>query len=251
MKLTIRERHIQTIPTLEVVPESLANQALPLIIYYHGWRNNKELMLTQARRLATKGFRVILPDAMNHGERKVSDISTIPGVTFWSSIQYNIIEFNVILAYFNERNWILNGRIGVGGYSMGGITTAALLTHHPEIKVATSIMGTPKPFDYLRLIQTKVRQNKGLLPTDLGLILSWIPQFDLSLQPEKMANRPILFWHGTDDEKIPYQQAYDFYIANKDQAYSQNTRFLTGQDEGHLVTIKLMDTIADYFATHL
>lgn len=251
MKLTIRERHIQTIPTLEVVPEQFANQALPLIVYYHGWRNNKELMLTQARRLAGKGFRVILPDAMNHGERKVTDISAIPGVTFWSSIQYNIIEFNVIVAYFEERNWILNKRIGVGGYSMGGITTAALLSQHPEIKVASSIMGTPKPFDYLRLIQTKVRQNNYPLPTDLGLILSWIPQFDLSLQPEKMANRPILFWHGTEDEKIPYHQAYDFYLDNLQQSYSQNTVFLTGQGEGHLVTIELMEQIADFFDTHL
>lgn len=251
MKLTIRERQIHTIPTLEIVPEELANAPLPLIIYYHGWRNNKELMLTQARRLAAKGFRVILPDAMNHGERKVTEISSIPGVTFWSSIQYNIIEFNLIVAYFDERQWILDQRIGVGGYSMGGITTAALLSQHPEIKVATSIMGTPKPFDYLRLIQTKVRQQNRPVPSDLRLILSWIPQFDLSLQPEKMANRPILFWHGTEDEKNPYEQAYDFYLDNQHQPYSQHTEFLTGQGEGHLVTIDLMNTIADFFETHL
>ena len=251
MKLTIRNRQIHDIPVLEIVPEALAAAPLPLIIFYHGWRNNKELMLTQARRLAAKQFRVILPDAMNHGQRKVAELSSVPGMTFWSSIQYNIIEFNVIVTYFNERNWILDERIGIGGYSMGGITTAALLSQHPEIKVATSIMGTPSPSAYIQLIHHSARQRKMTIPTDLRRLLSWVPQFDLSLQPEKMANRPILFWHGTKDPKIPYQQARDFYLENEGQPYSQKTQFLTGQDEGHLVTIELMDTIAEYFENHL
>lgn len=46
MKLSIKERHIAEIPILEVVAETLLNEALPLILYYHGWRNNKELVLT-------------------------------------------------------------------------------------------------------------------------------------------------------------------------------------------------------------
>ena len=63
---------------------------------------SKELSLTQARKLAHEGFRVILPDAMNHGERKTGPISTIPSITFWSSIQYNLIEFPVIIHHFHK-----------------------------------------------------------------------------------------------------------------------------------------------------
>lgn len=251
MKLTIRERTIHSIPTLEIIQEELSNQPLPLVIFYHGWRNNKELMLTQGRRLANQGFRVILPDSMNHGERRFTEISTIPGVTFLSSIQYNIIEFNLLINYFQERNWILDERIGVGGYSMGGMTTAALLAQHPEIKVAASIMGTPKPSDYIQLIQEKSRAMGRYVPTDLRRILSWVPLFDLSLQPEKLAGRPVLFWHGTLDEKIPYEDTFSFYQANKEQDYAKETVFLTGEGEGHLVTIQLMDQITDFFVEHL
>ena len=42
----------------------------------------------------------------------------------------------------------MDEQIGVGGLSMGGMTTAALLTHHPEIKAAACVMGTPKLVAY-------------------------------------------------------------------------------------------------------
>lgn len=131
MKISIRHRYIKKIPLLEVVLEEKKSDALPLVIYYHGWQSAKELSLTQARKLARKGIRVILPDAMNHGERKSGPISSIPSVTFWSSIQYNIIEFVQLVRHFEKQKLIEDGKIGVGGVSMGGITTSALLTQHP------------------------------------------------------------------------------------------------------------------------
>lgn len=63
MKLAVRKRKIGNIPVLEVVPEEMIYEPLPLIIYYHGWQTSKELVLTQGRKLAREGFRVVLPDA--------------------------------------------------------------------------------------------------------------------------------------------------------------------------------------------
>ena len=250
-KLTIRSRQLENLPVLEVVPTAFNNAPLPLIIFYHGWRNNKELMLTQARRAAQRGFRVILPDTMNHGQRKAAPKSVIPSLTFWTSIQYNLIEFEQIIQYFNQRQLILDGRIGVGGYSMGGITTAALLTLYPEIKVAASIMGTPQPAAYFARISNYLTEQQKPLPRSFPLIFDWLKAVDLSLQPEKMAGRPILLWHGTEDPKIPYQQVQDFYQATHLLPAAQGLEFMTGQGEGHLVTIDLMETIATHFETHL
>lgn len=72
MKLTIRKRTLGTIPLLEVVQKENRNELLPLIVYYHGWQSSKELVLTQGRKLAQAGFRVLLPDAANHGDRYLS-----------------------------------------------------------------------------------------------------------------------------------------------------------------------------------
>ena len=249
--LKIRERHIHDIPVLEVIDEKYLNEPRPLIIFYHGWQTNKELLLTQGRRLADKGFRVILPDGMHHGQRKVAEKSSVPSVTFFSTIQYNLIEFDVIIRYFKERQLILKDRIGVGGYSMGGMTVAGLLTQHPEIKVGASIMGTPSPVEYAASIRSVAAKRGYHVPSSLEAIHSWLPQFDLSELPEKVAGRHLLVWHGTEDEKIPYDPVEKAYQKMMAMESGKSIQFLKGENEGHLVTIDLMETIADYFEEHM
>lgn len=251
MKISIRHRYIKKIPLLEVVAEENVGQPLPLIVYYHGWQSAKELSLTQARKLARKGFRVILPDAMNHGERKTGPISTIPSITFWSSIQYNLIEFSVLIKEFYKLDLIFNHQIGVGGVSMGGITTSALLTQHPEVQAAVCLMGTPAPIQYVQHVMSRAKEMQIFVPEDLPLLLSWIYEYDLSSKPERIDERPVLFWHGTDDPKIAYQDVADFYQKIKDEKYAEKVQFWTGEGDKHLVKGTLMDQVAEFYTEHL
>ncbi|EOL42863.1 alpha/beta fold hydrolase [Enterococcus caccae] len=251
MKISIRHRYIKKIPVLEVVSEEYKNATLPLVIYYHGWQSSKELSLTQARKLARKGMRVILPDAMNHGERKTGPISPIPSVTFWSSIQYNIIEFAQLVRHFDKQGLIESGKIGVGGVSMGGITTCALLTQHSEVKVAACMMGTPKPSRYIERVMDRSVEMDYFVPQDLPLLLSWVMHYDLSNNAEKLAQRPVLFWHGTEDPKIPYEDVAEFYQMIEGEPYAKNSQFITGSGEGHLVKGEMMDVVANFFAKEL
>lgn len=251
MKISIRHRYIKKIPVLEVVLETKKNSILPLVIYYHGWQSAKELSLTQARKLAKKGMRVILPDAMNHGERKTGPISPIPSVTFWSSIQYNIIEFSQLVRHFEKQGLIEDGKVGVGGVSMGGITTCALLTQHPEIKIAACMMGTPAPKKYIERVMEKSAEMDFFVPRDLPLLLSWVTNYDLSNVPETLAQRPVLFWHGTEDPKTPYGDMADFYRMIEDEPYAKNSQFITGKGEGHLVKGEMMDVVAVFFEKEL
>lgn len=247
VKTTIRRRQIGEIPTLEVVPAIYRNQPLPLIVYYHGWQSNKELNLTQGRKLAQIGFRVILPDAMNHGSRK-QPVSAIPSLTFWQSIQSNLFEFGAIIQHFRKLNLILDDKIGVGGTSMGGFTTSALLTHHPEIKAAACMMGSSTPIQYRnRLIKHAKTFTNRFVPEDLADLTAWIDQYDLSIQAEKIAGRPFFIWHGEQDMAVPYDQTLAFVEANK---HMQNIQFVH-EDEGHLIRTKTMDLMTDFFANHL
>lgn len=244
MKLAIRKRKIGNIPILEVVDETKIYEPMPLIIYYHGWQTAKELVLTQGRRLAAKKFRVLLPDAANHGERKTKT-SEIPSLTFWDSIQTNLYEFGYLVDYF-ENLGLTVGKIGVGGISMGGITTCMLLTQHTEIDVAACVMGSPAPINYRERIRMHAKELGFYLPNDYRQLTSWLETYDLSLSPEKVAGRPLFFWHGTKDEKVPYQQTADFIKANP----QTNITFVSAE-ERHFVQIATMDQITEFFASNL
>lgn len=133
---------------------------------------------------------------------------------------------------------------------MGGMTTTALLTQHPEIKVAACIMGSPSLQAYAGLVRSVAGQQYPL-PNDLALLTSWLTHYDLAQQPAKIAGRPLLFWHGTADEKIPYSEVSQFYARIQNQPYAQNVSFIIGPGERHLVQPSLMDQIADYFEQQL
>ncbi|RRK10873.1 alpha/beta fold hydrolase [Lactiplantibacillus garii] len=248
--LSVKQQLIQDVPTIEVVDASLIDRPLPLVIFYHGWRSQKDLVLTQARKLANKRLRVVLPDAMNHGDRQ-EPVSSLPSFTFWNSIQGNLAEFDLLVSTYRDRGLILDGKIGVGGYSMGGMTTGALLTQHPEITAATIIMGTPNLNAYAQLVRDYAAEHHVYLPTSMAALTSWIDHFDLNRHPEKIANRPVLFWHGTADERIPYEQSRDFFDRVHTAPYASQVAFITGYQAKHLVKIPLMNKIANFFDYYL
>lgn len=240
MKLTIRKRTLGTIPLLEVVEEQKRSEVLPLIVYYHGWQSSKELVLTQGRLLAEAGFRVLLPDAANHGERK-QPITQIPSLTFWQSIQTNLFEFGYIVNHFKKLG-VVDERIAVGGVSMGGMTTCALLTHHPEIQVAACVMGSPQPVAYRERIMAHATKLDRFFPDDYESLLSWVPEYDLSHHPDTLGDRPMLFWHGIHDIIVPYDHVVEFVKENP----MANLTFIE-EDEEHLVKVPTMKQITEFF----
>lgn len=240
MKIEVRHRLIGTIPVLEVVPQEKLYEKLPLIIYYHGWQTQKELVLTQGRKLAQAGFRVVLPDAANHGERK-NPVSTIPSLTFWQSIHTNLFEFELIIHFFRQLD-VLDDWIGVGGVSMGGMTTCGLLTHHPEISAAACVMGTPSYLEYRKGLEENIRKRGLLLPKDYHSLLQWIEAYDLATHYSELPKRPLFFWHGKTDEKIPFDQVASFVEKNQGEEI-----IFHRTNERHLVKGATMAEVTDFF----
>ncbi|MGX7024730.1 prolyl oligopeptidase family serine peptidase [Vagococcus hydrophili] len=250
MTLTIRKRMIQHIPVLEVVPTEFLNEPLSLVIYYHGWQTKKELALTASKKIAQENIRVILPDSMYHGERKIENRSMIPSFVFWSTLQYNLSEFPMIKNFYQKRGLIQEDNLGVAGFSMGGMTTAALLTRYPEIKVAAILMGSPNFESFISRTAAYIQKEEGHYPDYLVDLFSWTKTYDLSKMPEKIAGRPLYFWHGTDDQKLPYDVTYQFYRDHKDQVYGRQMSFETGEGEPHILTIDIMNKTGKFFVQH-
>src|SRR5690625_527243 len=89
-------------PSLIVADAAKAEEALPLIVYYHGFTSAKEHNLPIAYLLAEKGYRVILPDSIYHGEREF-DVSALKRqISFWEIVMKNVQELQEIVHYFER-----------------------------------------------------------------------------------------------------------------------------------------------------
>jgi dienelactone hydrolase len=106
--------------------------------------------LTKA--LLDAGIAVFTPDARHHGERASDSVLETPAVMIlergWSSrardmVVETIIEDRRALDYLETRPEIDATRIGVIGYSMGGIETFALTVLDSRVKVAVACV-TPE-----------------------------------------------------------------------------------------------------------
>lgn len=236
---------VGNIPVLEVAPREKRNNLLPLIVYYHGWQTNKELVVSQGRKIAQAGFRVVMPDAANHGKRK-QQMSKIPSLIFFNSIHTNLFEFGYIVNYFRQRG-LCDDRIGVGGLSMGGMTSCALLTHNPDIKAAACLMGTPKLVEYRNRIERHATEAGYYLPHDYKALTNWIPEYDLSLQTETLNSRPLFIWHGSEDMKVSYQETAEFIEENP----GANLTVHLEQGAGHLVIPETVEKVRDFFVKEL
>lgn len=249
--ITVTEKKIQAIPLLELTKASLANESLPLVFFYHGWTGCKEKVLTQGYELAKRNFRVVMPDALYHGQRQVAGPAEKHQLEFWQIIANSVKEFPLLVKYYQATVGIKRQQIGVSGLSMGGITTCALLKAYPQITAAVCLMGSPCPVDFARQLIADLPGMDQLEPQFIDDQLNQLAIIDLSREPQKIAGRPVHFWHGTADEMVPYQPTKDFYERIKDHSYAENVTFTTTVGAKHKVsyatTVEMAEKFDQYF----
>ncbi|WP_182200051.1 alpha/beta fold hydrolase [Paraliobacillus salinarum] len=251
----INKQYWADIPILIVEEETHVNKPLPVITYMHGFTSAKEHNLPLAYMLAEKGYRVILPDCLLHGEREGEVSQEERQLKFFEIVQKNVEEIKQIKYFLDEKGLIADGRFGLAGTSMGGMTTAAALTQYPWIKTAAILMGTPKLTSYMEGL-ISILEEQGLQDffekNDITTILDKSKELDLSLQPEVLAGRPLFFWHGEADSVVPFDHAYNFHEAVVPLYKNpENIRFLREVGAGHKVSRFAMIETANWFELQL
>lgn len=245
---------IGEIPILHVVQERLHGEALPTVVYYHGYNGEKISSLTLAYQIAEKGFRVILPDSIYHGERKSNLSQTELDLAFWDIVLHSIDELSIIKEYLLDKGYSIDERIGIGGTSMGGITTYGALAKYDWISSAAVIMGTAYLTDYAKeLIKHFNNTNEKQITTEEKVeVVKQLATYDITLQPEKLKERPLLIWHGEDDEVVPYAYSRAFYEAiQKFYNKKENLRFVSEKGRAHNVSRLAMNETASWFEKFL
>src|SRR5699024_3972075 len=148
--IAVIEDRIKNIPSLVVVDEGKTKDALPTVVYFHGFTSAKEHNLPLAYLLAQEGFRVILPDSYLHGAREEDITNEKFQLSFWDIVLKNLDELTEIKSYLDENNLLAKGQLGIAGTSMGGITTGAALRKYDWIDAGAILMGSPKPLDFAK-----------------------------------------------------------------------------------------------------
>lgn len=251
--IIVEKSSLNDIPLLHIVHGGKQKERLPLIIFVHGITSAKENNLHYAYLLAEKGFRVILPEALYHGEReKVSFSKKDLYAHFWKIVIQTIHELADIKEYYIHEGLADRERIGLAGTSMGGIVTLGALTQYNWIKTAVSLMGMPS-YEKFSYWQMDLLKSQGFeLPLTVQQIteqLTVLRRYDLSLHPEKVDNRPILFWHGKKDPVVPYHLTYQFYQSIKDN--SDHICFITDEHADHKVSREGIMSAVEWFEKYL
>src|SRR5699024_9791798 len=210
--IEIHKRNIQGIPTLEVVCNEREEDALPCVLYFHGFRSAKEHNLPFAYMVAEKGYRILLPDSKYHAERYVEMSEKDIELSFWNIVAQNIEEGAIFYEYIQKNNLLEGHRMGVAGTSMGGITTSSMLTVYDWIHAAGLFMGTAMPTAYAHVLLKEMdKQGIHIPEKDVQEIIPFIEKTDLSKQLHVLKNKHLFMWHGEKDPVIPFSFAQQFY----------------------------------------
>lgn len=254
--IILKHEVISGLPVIELVQNEQSNEKLPTVFFYHGWESYKERVLEYGYSLAQAGFRVILPEAYNHGERRTDNEPAQDPMNFWQVVTTSVKEFPKIAKWYIAANKTLPERIGVAGLSMGGITTSAILTQYDWVKTASILMGSPSPIEFTKwLFQNYEVEGQSIYDTlDVELVerrLNELAPVSLNLQPEKIAGRSIYFWHGADDDIVPAMLTQKFVEENSAKEHGKNMTFEITAGVGHKVPREIITNTTEYFKIHL
>lgn len=228
---------------------------MPVMIFLHGFTSAKEHNLHYAYQMAKKGLRVLLPDAHLHGVRE-EDLDEVQlSLRFWEIVLTSIEEVNILQVELNKRGFTPS-KIGLGGTSMGGITTCGCLTIYEWIHAAAVMMGAPNFVQLAKAQMAQFERGGFQLPItdeERRNLLDTLAQFDLTKNRSALAQRPIFFWHGRNDTTVPFEPTFNFFNAVK-LDYTEHPadfEFLADETAGHAVSRPGMLRASEWMASHL
>ncbi|WP_153732002.1 serine aminopeptidase domain-containing protein [Sporosarcina obsidiansis] len=255
--MIIRSEQWQHIPVLHIVEEKRQQEPIPVVVFFHGFMSAKEHNLHYAYNLAKQGIRVILPDAKLHGERAEAVDEFHLQLHFWEIVLGSIEELALIHQELKERQ-LLDDRtpVGIGGTSMGGITTFGCLASYGWIDAASIMMGSPA-FTRLAKGQIAYAERGGrTLPVTLAereQLFTALERVDLSKNPSRLNHRPIFMWHGEQDSLVPFELTKEFYheMQQDYQECPERLSWMPEEEAGHSVSRSGMLAAVNWLAQHL
>lgn len=242
--MIINTHTVRGTPLLEVVPEDQEGQPLPLVFFHHGGTNKKEVVIGYGVELAKRGFRVILPDALHHGDNDFKELRS--PVDYLPVLEDAVRRHPYLIDYFQEV--IADDYVASAGLSLGGKITNMLMVADPDLKAGASLMCGVALTDFWQYFYDTVQAQREEDSSPLSEYPSgdFIQAHDLSRHLELVNGRPMYFWHSKDDHWVPFRYAYYPVKKLKDLPEGKRVIFTITDEDEHVVPKTVVSEMADF-----
>ncbi|WP_436873989.1 esterase [Kosakonia sacchari] len=238
------------IETLHAFPAGKRAEPLPCVVFYHGFTSSKLVYSYFAVALAQAGFRVVMPDAPDHGARFSGDVERRLH-RFWQILRGNIEEFAALRDALERLELIDNRRLAIGGASMGGMTALGIMTQHPEVRCVASLMGSGYFTTLARTLFPPLVVTTPDQQCEFDAIIDPLSQWDVSTQLARIADRPLLLWHGEQDDVVPAAESFRLQQALQEQGLDTNLTYQWEAGVTHRITPQALSATTDFFSRYL
>ncbi|MGY5366077.1 esterase [Enterobacter oligotrophicus] len=239
--IELETRRLGTHEIIHAFPAGKDAQPLPVVVFYHGFTSSKLVYSYFAVALAQAGFRVVMPDAPDHGARFSGDEHARLG-QFWQILHGNLTEFAGLRDALYEAGLVADGRLAVAGASMGGMTALGIMARHPEVRSVACLMGSGY---FSSLSQTLFPPQE---PKDIDAVLA---EWDITHVLPHLANRPLLLWHGEADDVVPAVETFRLQQALQHEGLDGNLTCLWEAGVRHRITPTALEATVEFFRQHL
>ncbi len=256
----------------------------PVVVVLHGTGGTKESQLELLKTLAGRGFVAVAIDGRFHGERQTGTGSaqyveamlqtyrTGKGHPFLYDTAWDIMR---LIDYLETRPDVDATRIGVMGFSKGGMETYLAAAVEPRIAVAVPMIGVQSftwALDHdmwmsrVGTFQTAIdaaAKDAGVAKVDAAFVRAFYDrvapgiytQFDGPAMVPLIAPRPLLIINGDSDARTPMPGLLNC-ITPTEHAYqavgaADKMKLLIQKDTGHAVTPVALQTAVDWFVKYL
>lgn len=249
----MKEEMWKAIPLLHIYDETMDEQT-PVVIFMHGFLSAKEHNLHYAYQLVKKGIRVILPDALMHGQRGTNLTENQMSFNFWKIVLKSVEEVHTLYEELKLRGILTTDRIGIAGTSMGGIVTSGCLAIYPWVYTAGICMGTTS---YTKLAAHQVEEMKAkgvqfpLSGEQQQAMIAMLERYNMENHCDVWAQRPIIFWHGERDSVVPYPMSRAFYEELVTRNEAEHIDYIAEKKAGHAVSRDGILQVTSFLAQHL
>lgn len=244
--IELETRQLAGSEILHATPAGKLAVPLPTVVFYHGFGSSKLVYSYFAVALAQVGFRVVMPDARDHGARFNGDEQARLG-QFWQILQSNFHEFPTLRDALMDEGWVAEGRLAVGGASMGGMTALGLMTHHPELVCVASLMGS----GYFTSLARTLFPPQAVTADELNGIIAPLAEWDVEGHLAQLASRPLLLWHGEEDDVVPAEESHRLHRALQNAGHDGCLTCRWEAGVRHRITPAALEAAVDFFRAHL